>query len=113
VRCRRDLLLLFAALSTAAVTGVAVLALVSSPGWPRVRQSFFDPDVALAALPKVAEGLWLNVRVMAVCAVVILVLSLALALARTLPGPVAFPLRAAATCEGWTASMPARNTSAT
>ncbi len=86
-----------AAASTAAVTAVAVFGLVSSPGWPRVRQSFFDPDVALAALPKVAEGLWLNVRVMAVCAVVILVFSLALALARTLPGPVAFPLRAAAT----------------
>ncbi|WP_199422644.1 amino acid ABC transporter permease [Actinotalea solisilvae] len=88
---------LVAVLSTVALTGVAVLALVRSPGWPRVRQSFFDPEVALASLPAVLEGLWLNLRVMAVCAVVIVVVALALAVARTLRGPVFFPLRAAAT----------------
>jgi polar amino acid transport system permease protein len=88
---------LVAVVSTVALTGVAVLALVSSPGWPRVRQSFFDPDVALASLPAVLEGLWLNLRVMAVCAVAIVVVALALAIARTLRGPVFFPLRAAAT----------------
>ncbi|MEO7746175.1 MAG: amino acid ABC transporter permease, partial [Actinomycetota bacterium] len=70
---------------------------VSSPGWPRVRASFFDPAVARAALPDVLVGLWLNVRVMAVCAVFIVVLGLALALMRTLRGPVFFPLRAFAT----------------
>ncbi len=86
-----------AAASTLAVTAVAVTVLVTSPGWPRVRQSFFDGDVALAALPKVLEGLWLNLRVMAVCAVIILVVALGLAIARTLRGPVFFPLRAAAT----------------
>ena len=43
------------------------------------------------------DGLWLNLRVMAVAAVVILVVALALAIARTLRGPVFFPLRAAAT----------------
>ncbi|NLE72960.1 MAG: amino acid ABC transporter permease [Actinomycetales bacterium] len=83
--------------STAVVTALAVTVLVTSPGWPRVRQSFFDPDVALSSLPKVLEGLWLNLRVMAVAAVVILVVALGLAIARTLRGPVFFPLRAAAT----------------
>ena len=86
-----------AAVSTAAVVGLAVAVLVSSPGWPRVRQSFFDWDVAVDSLPKVAEGLWLNLRVMAVSAVVIVVVALGLAIARTLRGPVFFPLRAAAT----------------
>jgi polar amino acid transport system permease protein len=62
-----------------------------------VRASFFDADVALSSLPRVLEGLWLNVRVMAVASVVILVVALALAIARTLRGPVFFPLRAAAT----------------
>ncbi|NTW39619.1 MAG: amino acid ABC transporter permease [Cellulomonadaceae bacterium] len=94
-RTRRSVAL--AAVSTVVFTGLAVLALVSSPGWPRVRQSFFDPQVALDSLPKVAEGLWLNVRVAAVSAVLILVFSLLLAIARTLRGPVFFPLRAAAT----------------
>ena len=86
-----------AAASTVAVTAVAVLALTSSPGWPRVRRSFFDVDVARESLPAVAAGLWLNVRVMAGCAVLILILALALAVARTLRGPVFFPLRAFAT----------------
>ncbi|PHD70077.1 ABC transporter permease, partial [Bacillus thuringiensis] len=66
-------------------------------GWPRVKASFFDPEVARASLPAVLDGLWLNVRVMAVSAVVILVVALLLALARTLPGPVFFPVRALAT----------------
>ena len=86
-----------AAVSTLVVVGIAVAVLVGSPGWPRVRQSFFDWDVAVDSLPKVAEGLWLNLRVMAVAAVVIVVMALALAIARTLRGPVFFPLRAAAT----------------
>lgn len=86
-----------ALVSTVVVAGVAIGVLVTSPGWPRVRQSFFDPEVAWDSLPKVAEGLWLNVRVMAVSAVIIVVVALALAVARTARGPVFFPLRAAAT----------------
>ena len=83
--------------STVAVLVVVLGGVASSPGWPRVRASFFDPAVARAALPEVLVGLWLNVRVMAVCAVFIVVLGLALALMRTLRGPVFFPLRAFAT----------------
>lgn len=83
--------------STVAVLAVVLGGVVSSPGWPRVRASFFDLAVARAALPDVLVGLWLNVRVMAVCAVFIVVLGLALALMRTLRGPVFFPLRAFAT----------------
>ncbi|WP_448630250.1 ABC transporter permease subunit [Cellulomonas soli] len=74
-----------------------MLGLVSSPGWPRVKASFFDLDVARSSLPAVLEGLWLNVRVMVVCAVLIVVLAMALALARTLRGPAFFPVRVAAT----------------
>lgn len=94
-RGRRSTLVALA--STAAVATVAVLGLVASPGWPRVRSSFLDPEVARAALPVVLEGLWLNVRVMAVCAVLIVVVALALALMRTARGPALFPLRALAT----------------
>ncbi|WP_169164415.1 amino acid ABC transporter permease [Cellulomonas taurus] len=94
-RARRSVLI--AVVSTVAVAAVAVLALVSSPGWPRVRKSFLDPHVAWESLPRVLEGLWLNVRVMVVCAVIIVVLAMLLALARTLRGPAFFPLRALAT----------------
>lgn len=94
-RGRRSTLVALA--STLACAAVAWLALTSAPGWPRVRASFFDPEVALESLPRVLQGLWLNVRVMAVCAVVIVVVALALALARTLRGPAFLPLRIAAT----------------
>ena len=85
-----------ALVSTVLVAALAVLGVRATPGWPRVRQSFFDRSVARTALPKVAEGLWLNLRVMVVCAVLIVVVALLLALARTLRGPAFFPLRALA-----------------
>ena len=71
-----------------------VVGIRSTPGWPRVRDTFFDPARALGALPAVATGLWLNIRVMLVCGVLIAVLGLGVAVLRTLRGPVFFPLRA-------------------
>ncbi len=83
--------------STGLVAAGAAVVVVRSPGWPRVRSSFFDLAVARATAPDVLRGLWLNVRVMAVCAVVILIVGLGLAVLRTLRGPVFFPARALAT----------------
>ena len=86
-----------ALVSTVLIAALAVLGVRATPGWPRVRESFFDWSVARSSLPKVAEGLWLNVRVMVVCAVLVVVVALLLALARTARGPAFFPLRALAT----------------
>jgi polar amino acid transport system permease protein len=82
-----------AALSTVVLLAVVIGAVTSSPGWPRVRETFFSWDKAKASFPDVAAGLWLNIRVMLVCAVIVVVLGLALAILRTLRGPVFFPLR--------------------
>ncbi|MGI4896424.1 MAG: amino acid ABC transporter permease [Janthinobacterium lividum] len=86
-----------ATLSTLAVGIVLVLAVTSTPGWPRIQGSFFDPETALASLPEVLRGLWLNVRVMLGCAVIVFFCGLALAIARTTRGPVFAPLRLFAT----------------
>lgn len=86
-----------ACLSTLVFAAVAWFTVTGAPGWPRVRQSFFDPATAWRTLPAILEGLWLNVRVLAVCAVVILVLGLGIAVLRTLRGSVWFPVRALAT----------------
>lgn len=94
-RTRRSTLV--AVVSTIALVAVAVLALTSSPGWPRVKASFFDWDVATASFPAILRGLWLNIRVMAVSAVFIVIFAMILALARTLRGPVFYPVRALAT----------------
>jgi polar amino acid transport system permease protein len=88
--------ILIGAASTVAFAVVLWIAIVSTPGWPVVQQTFFDPEIALASLPRVAEGFLLNIRVLLVAAACVLVLSLAIAAIRTLRGPVFFPLRALA-----------------
>ena len=82
-----------AAVSTL-VTGVVLyLVVVNAPGWPRTKETFFDRGYAREAFPKVLEGLWLNVRLLLVCGAAVLVLGMLIAVARTLRGPVFFPLR--------------------
>ena len=88
---------LLAAGSTLVIGLLLVAGVGASPGWPRVRASFLDPQVAWQALPDVAVGLWLNVRVWAAASAISLVCGLGIALLRTLPGPVFLPLRALAT----------------
>jgi polar amino acid transport system permease protein len=83
-----------AVVSSVVLVGLLVGGVTATPGWPRVQETFFDPARAWDALPAVAGGLWLNIRVMLVCGVLIAVLGLTLAILRTLRGPVFFPLRA-------------------
>jgi polar amino acid transport system permease protein len=85
------------AISTIVLAAVLVLAITHSPGWPRVKSTYFDVHYGWSVLPGIARGLWLNIRIMVVCEVAILVLAMLLAIARTLQGPVFFPIRAAAT----------------
>jgi len=93
-RTRRSALI--AAASTIVLLAVGILVVINTPGWPQFRDSFFDIKYGWQVLPQIAEGLWLNVRLMVVCEIVILALAMAIALARTLRGPVFFPVRAAA-----------------
>ncbi|MER5401784.1 amino acid ABC transporter permease [Streptomyces sp. NPDC002599] len=86
-----------AALSTLVTAVVLYLVVVDAPGWPRTKETFFDASFAREAFPKVLEGLWLNLRLFVVCGVVVLVLGTLTAVARTLRGPVYWPVRALAT----------------
>jgi len=88
---------LIAAAATVVALLVVGLAVTSSPGWPAFRETFFNWDKAIASLPAVLAGLWLNIRVLLVCSVAIALISLTIAILRTLRGPVFFPLRALAT----------------
>nr|WP_237694823.1 amino acid ABC transporter permease [Streptomyces sp. SID5468] len=96
-RSRTRRAVLIASVSTAVTLAVLYFVITGSPGWPRTRATFLDPHYARVALPQVLRGLWLNVRLLVCCGAVILVLGMVLALARTLRGPVFFPLRALAT----------------
>jgi len=84
---------LVALVSTVVVLGLAALAVTGSPGWDRVRTTYFDWDKAVDSFPAVLDGLWLNIRVTLVGALLILLLGLTIAVMRTVRGPVAFPLR--------------------
>lgn len=82
--------------STLAVAALLAWALVGSPGWSRVVETFFDPQVAIASLPRVLEGFWLNIQVLFFASIGVVLVALLLATVRTLRGPVFFPLRALA-----------------
>lgn len=94
-RARRSILVALA--STVVFAAVLLFGVTSSPGWPRVRDSFFNLRIGWESLPALLDGLWLNVRVLIVCQMLILIFGLGLAALRTLRGPVWFPLRALAT----------------
>ena len=79
--------------STVVFLAVMGAVVVLSPGWERVKEQFLDPQVAKDSFPAILEGFWLNLRVLAVCAVLIVVVGLGVAATRTLRGPVFAPLR--------------------
>jgi len=84
-------------LASTLVLAVLVWALViNTPGWTAVQQQFFNGEVFLASLPRVWDGFLLNLRVLAMAAVLVVVFGLLLATLRTLRGPVWLPLRALA-----------------
>ena len=93
-RTRRSTAL--AGVSTVVFLTVVGAAIVLSPGWPRVKATFLDWEVAKDSLPDILLGLWLNIRVLAVSAVLIVVVGLGIAALRTLRGPLWFPVRALA-----------------
>ncbi|MFF2523372.1 amino acid ABC transporter permease [Streptomyces liangshanensis] len=86
-----------AALSTLVTGAVLFVVITGSPGWQRTRETFFSAEYARMALPDVLDGLLLNLKLLAICGVCVLLLGMLLAIARTLRGPVFFPVRALAT----------------
>jgi polar amino acid transport system permease protein len=84
---------LVAAVSTVAFFGLLVLLAVNAPGWPEVREQFFDGDVFRESLTEIAPKLLDNVQIFLIAEVFILVLGLGIAICRSLPGPVFFPVR--------------------
>jgi polar amino acid transport system permease protein len=83
-----------ALVSTLVVIVLVVLAVVNAPGWPTVKQSFFNVGEGRDVLPLVARAFELNVKMFSIAEVLILVFALLVAVLRGLPGPVFFPLRA-------------------
>lgn len=92
-RTQRSRSVLVAFISTLVFATLVWFGLIATPGWSRVQESFFSWEVAVQAWPRVLDGLLLNLRVLAVSAVLVLIFGLLLAVMRTLKSPVFFPLR--------------------
>ncbi len=89
--------LLIALVSTAVFFGAIGLVIVSSSGWPRVQESFFDPETFAESWPRVTRAFWVNVQLFLIAEVLVLVLGLVIAVLRSLPGAVMAPVRLLAT----------------
>lgn len=81
------------AVSSLVVLGVLIGLLVTSPGWPAVRESFLNPEFAEDVLPDILRGLKLTVLLFITAEPIILVIGLALAVVRGVTTPVFTPLR--------------------
>src|ERR1700683_2198934 len=81
------------ATSTVVVLGAAGLALVLSPGWHTIRDEFFSWQSFRSAVPGLAGGFWLDVRIFLIVEAIVLALGLLIALVRTQRAPVLFPVR--------------------
>jgi polar amino acid transport system permease protein len=84
---------LIAAVSTVAFFGLLVLVVVNAPGWPEVRESFFNREIFRESIREIAPKLLVNIEMFLIAEAFILVFGLAIAILRSLPGPVFFPVR--------------------
>jgi polar amino acid transport system permease protein len=90
-KARRDVLIASAALIV--VLGGLTVGITTSPGWPAVKESFFNVHQAKAAFPEVFRGFGKNVIVFLVAEPFILVIGAGVAIIRSTVSPVMLPFR--------------------
>jgi polar amino acid transport system permease protein len=79
--------------STVAFFTLAILAVVNSPGWPEIKQLFFNGQEFKDSFWSILGYFKLNVFIFCVAEVLVLLLGLLIAVLRSLPGPVFAPVR--------------------
>jgi len=86
-----------ATVATVVVIGLLLWVVTASPGWPRVRETFFSWEDAKASFPDVLKGFWKNVLLFLLAEPLILVLGALVAVVRSTTTAALFPLRLLAT----------------
>jgi polar amino acid transport system permease protein len=86
-----------AALSSVIVIGGLAALVLTSSGWPTVRETFFSWSEFKNSFPEVLSGFWLDIKIFMVVEVAVLIIALILALIRTSRSPALFPIRMLAT----------------
>ena len=82
-----------AAISSVVVLGALAALVLTSPGWPDVRDTFFSWSAFKDAFPDILDAFWLDVKMFMIVEVGVLALGLLVALVRTSRAPAIFPLR--------------------
>jgi polar amino acid transport system permease protein len=84
---------LVAVASTIVFAALAWVFVFNTAGWAAVQESFFNPQIALEALPRVWQGFLINLQVLAWSVLTVGLFALLIALLRTLRGAVFVPVR--------------------
>ena len=82
-----------AAISSVVVLGGLAALVLTSPGWPNVRDTFFSWSAFKDSFPDILSAFWIDVKLFLVVEVAVLILGLVIALIRTSRAPALFPLR--------------------
>ena len=92
-RAQRRRSILIATASTTVVVAALVILIPKTPGWYKVKRSFFDGDVFGETFPLLLEAFVKNLQIFAWCTPVILLWGLVIAICRNVRTPALFPLR--------------------
>lgn len=82
-----------AAVSSVVVLGGLAALVLTSPGWPNVRDTFFSWTAFKDSFPDVLSAFWLDVKIFCVVEVAVLLLGLVVAVIRTSRAAALFPVR--------------------
>jgi polar amino acid transport system permease protein len=82
-----------AAVSSVLILGGLAALILTSPGWPSVRETFFSWSIFKESFPEVLDGFWLDVKIFVLVEIAVLVAGLAIALVKVSRSPALFPLR--------------------
>jgi polar amino acid transport system permease protein len=85
-----------AATSTIIATAAVIVLVPLTPGWEKVRRSFFDGEIFVDSFPRLLDAFWLDVKILLWSTPLILLVALLVALARGVRSPALFPVRALA-----------------
>jgi polar amino acid transport system permease protein len=80
-------------ISTLIVLGGLAAVVLTSPGWPSVRRTFFSSSEFANSFGSILDGFWLDVRMFLIVEVAVLALGMLIALLRTVEAPALFPVR--------------------
>jgi polar amino acid transport system permease protein len=79
--------------STLIFFGFVAIVVVRSPGWPEIKDQFFNAAEFKSSFPVILQKFIRNIFIFCAAEVLVLILAMVIAVLRSLPGPVFTPLR--------------------